>query len=34
VPDNVAANIIPLPESVDTGTIIITKDNAAFFYHK
>jgi ribose transport system substrate-binding protein len=34
VPDNVAANIIPLPESVDTGTIIITKDNAKFFYHE
>jgi ribose transport system substrate-binding protein len=34
VPDNAAAGIIPLPESVDTGTIIITKDNAAFFYHK
>ncbi|HEX7975972.1 MAG TPA: substrate-binding domain-containing protein [Anaerolineales bacterium] len=34
VPDNKAAGIIPLPESVDTGTIIITKDNAAFFYHK
>ncbi len=34
VPDNKAAGIIPLPESVDTGTIIITKDNASFFYHK
>ena len=34
VPDNAAAGIIPLPESVDTGTIIITKDNAAFFYHE
>jgi ribose transport system substrate-binding protein len=34
VPDNKAAGVIPLPESVDTGTIIITKDNAAFFYHK
>jgi ribose transport system substrate-binding protein len=34
VPDNVAAGIIPLPESVDTGTIIITKDNANFFYHE
>jgi ribose transport system substrate-binding protein len=32
VPDNDAAGIIPLPESVDTGTIIITKDNAKFFY--
>jgi ribose transport system substrate-binding protein len=34
VPDNKAAGVIPLPESVDTGTIIITKDNASFFYHK
>jgi len=34
VPDNKTAGIIPLPESVDTGTIIITKDNANFFYHK
>jgi ribose transport system substrate-binding protein len=33
VPDNKAAGIIPLPESVDTGVIIITKDNAHFFYH-
>jgi ribose transport system substrate-binding protein len=34
VPDNEAAGIIPLPESVDTGTIIITQDNAHFFYHE
>ena len=34
VPDNKTAGIIPLPESVDTGTLIITKANAAFFYHK
>jgi ribose transport system substrate-binding protein len=33
VPDNKAAGIIPLPESIDTGTIMITKDNASFFYH-
>jgi ribose transport system substrate-binding protein len=33
VADNEAAGIIPMPESVDTGTIVITKDNAAFFYH-
>ena len=23
-----------MPESVDTGTIVIDKDNPAFFYHK
>ena len=33
VPDNAAAGIIPMPESVDTGTIVIDKDNAQFFYH-
>lgn len=33
VPDNAAAGIVPLPESVDTGTIVIDKDNAKFFYH-
>ena len=34
VPDNKAANIVPMPESVDTGVIVINKDNADFFYHK
>ena len=34
VADNVAAGIVPMPESVDTGTIVINKDNAKFFYHK
>jgi ribose transport system substrate-binding protein len=34
VADNKAAGIVPMPESVDTGTIVINKDNAAFFYHK
>jgi ribose transport system substrate-binding protein len=34
VPDNEAAGIIPVPESVDTGTIVINKDNAHFFYHE
>ena len=33
VPDNKAAGIVPLPESVDTGTIVIDKNNAKFFYH-
>jgi hypothetical protein len=33
VADNKAAGIIPMPESVDTGTIVINKDNAKFFYH-
>jgi len=33
VPDNEAANIIPMPESVDTGVIIIDESNAGFFYH-
>ncbi len=33
VPDNAAANIIPMPESVDTGVIIIDESNASFFYH-
>ncbi|MGQ9616458.1 MAG: substrate-binding domain-containing protein [Spirochaetota bacterium] len=28
-----AANIIPMPESIDTGVIIINKKNAKFFYH-
>lgn len=34
VPDNAAAGIIPMPESVDTGVIVITQDNAKFFYHE
>jgi ribose transport system substrate-binding protein len=34
VPDNKAAGISPMPESVDTGTIVINKDNAKFFYHQ
>ena len=34
VADNAAAGISPMPESVDTGTIVINKDNAKFFYHK
>lgn len=34
VADNKAAGIIPMPESVDTGTIVINKDNAKYFYHK
>jgi ribose transport system substrate-binding protein len=34
VADNTAAGISPMPESVDTGTIVINKDNAKFFYHK
>jgi len=34
VADNKAAGILPMPESVDTGTIVINKDNAKFFYHK
>ncbi|MBX7236065.1 MAG: substrate-binding domain-containing protein [Caldilineales bacterium] len=34
VPDNKAAGIVPMPESVDTGTIVINKDNAKFFYHQ
>ncbi len=33
VPDNEAAGIIALPESVDTGVILITQENASFFYH-
>ena len=31
--DDEAANIISMPASVDTGTIIINKDNAKYFYH-
>jgi len=31
--DDKAANIISLPSSIDTGTIIINKENAALFYH-
>jgi ribose transport system substrate-binding protein len=34
VADNKAAGISPMPESVDTGTIVINKDNAKFFYHQ
>jgi ribose transport system substrate-binding protein len=34
VADNKAASIVPMPESVDTGTIVINKDNAKMFYHK
>ena len=33
VPDNEAAGIVPVPESVDTGVIVIDKDNAKYFYH-
>jgi ribose transport system substrate-binding protein len=33
VSNNAAAHVTPLPASVDTGTIVITKDNAHFFYH-
>ena len=33
VPDNEAAGIVPVPESVDTGVIVINKDNAKYFYH-
>ena len=33
VTDNKAANIIPMPESVDTGVVVINKDNAKMFYH-
>ena len=33
VTDNKAAGIIPLPESVDTGVVVINKDNAKMFYH-
>ncbi|MBN1299390.1 MAG: sugar ABC transporter substrate-binding protein, partial [Actinobacteria bacterium] len=32
--DDKAANIIPLPGYIDTGTIAITKDNAKYFYHE
>jgi len=32
--DDAAANIIAMPASIDTGTIVINKDNAAYFYHK
>ena len=34
VADNKAAGLTSMPESVDTGTIVINKDNAKFFYHK
>ena len=34
VPDNLAAGIVPLPAVVDTGVIIVTKENAAQFYHQ
>jgi ribose transport system substrate-binding protein len=33
VADNKAANVIPMPESVDTGVVVINKDNAQYFYH-
>jgi ribose transport system substrate-binding protein len=31
--DDKAADIISMPSTVDTGTIIINKDNAKYFYH-
>jgi len=31
--DDKAANIIAMPEVVDTGTIVIYQDNAKYFYH-
>jgi ribose transport system substrate-binding protein len=33
VPDNEAAMIVPVPESVDTGVIVINQENAKYFYH-
>jgi len=33
VKDNAAANVVPLPASVDTGTEVITKSNVAAWYH-
>ena len=33
VSDNKAAGIVPMPEAVDTGVIVINKDNAKMFYH-
>jgi ribose transport system substrate-binding protein len=33
VKDNKAAGVVPMPESVDTGVVVINKDNAKYFYH-
>ena len=33
VKDNEAANVLPMPEAVDTGVVVINKDNAKYFYH-
>ena len=33
VADNKAAGILPMPEAVDTGVVVINKDNAQYFYH-
>ena len=33
VSDNKAAGIVPMPEAVDTGVVVINKDNAKYFYH-
>ena len=33
VSDNKAAGIVPLPESVDTGVVVIKSDTAKYFYH-
>lgn len=33
VSDNKAANVVPMPEAVDTGVVVINKDNAKLFYH-
>src|SRR5512136_3319062 len=33
VSDNKAAGIVPMPEAVDTGVVVINKDNAKLFYH-
>ena len=32
--DDARAGVTPLPASIDTGILVITKANASFFYHR
>jgi len=34
VANDIAASVLPLPSTVDTGALVITKSSAHFFYHK
>jgi len=32
--DDARAGIVPLPASIDTGILVITRANASYFYHR